>query len=78
MSIIAFCGRMAPLAVPMLIHTSQHLFLSLAMGCFALGAVLTWTLPETKDQELKTMHGESKLVRAPEKSYGSTEPAAAG
>lgn len=79
MSIIAFCGRMAPLAVPVLIHTFQHLFLLLTMGCFALGALLVWSLPETKDQELKTLPSESTHLKAAGSvaSYGAA-PAAAG
>ncbi|CAL1172889.1 unnamed protein product [Cladocopium goreaui] len=55
MSIIAFCGRMAPLAVPWIVHTSQHLFLFLTMGFFVLASLLVWSLPETKDTELKTL-----------------------
>eukprot|EP00434_Breviolum_minutum_P036089 symbB.v1.2.031963.t1/scaffold3769.1/size50646/5 len=72
MSIIAFCGRMAPLAVPLIIHTSQHLFLFLTMGIFVLAALFFWSLPETKDAELKTLSSETSMVKVPGDGYGST------
>jgi len=80
MSIIAFCGRMAPLAVPLLIHSSTRLFLYLTMGLLLLASVLVWSLPETKDAELIETHGRP-LVSKDSTSYGAAAhcvPAAAG
>jgi len=80
MSIIAFCGRMAPLAVPWIVHTSQHLFLFLTMGFFVLASLLVWSLPETKDTELKTLSpvATNTRVKASGDGYGSTTMAVAG
>lgn len=33
----------------------RHLFLFLTMGFFVLASLLVWSLPETKDTELKTL-----------------------
>jgi len=80
MSIIAFCGRMAPLAVPMLIHSSTRLFLYLTMGLLLLAALLVWSLPETKDQELVDAAETRALAKTggkePSASYGSAAPPA--
>ncbi|CAE7205908.1 unnamed protein product [Symbiodinium natans] len=74
MSIIAFCGRMAPLAVPLLIHSSTHLFLYLTMGLLLLSALLVWYLPETKDVELIEVPQGRPLAAKDAPSYGAAAP----
>ncbi|CAJ1412264.1 unnamed protein product [Effrenium voratum] len=72
MSIISFCGRMAPLVVPFVMHSSQRLFLFLTMSFFLLASLLVFLfLPETKDQELRS--NGVRLEKSKEKGYGAAD-----
>eukprot|EP00440_Ansanella_granifera_P007285 gb/GFBE01007891.1/.p1 GENE.gb/GFBE01007891.1/~~gb/GFBE01007891.1/.p1 ORF type:complete len:521 (+),score=100.40 gb/GFBE01007891.1/:1-1563(+) len=79
LSIIAFCGRLATLAAPIIISWSQHAFLYIAAALLWASALLVWLLPETKDQELlnSTSDVESKALASKDcegqyGQYGST------
>mmetsp|Transcript_105378 Transcript_105378/g.298287 ORF Transcript_105378/g.298287 Transcript_105378/m.298287 type:complete len:514 (+) Transcript_105378:73-1614(+) len=54
-SLVGFFGRIAAIIAPMLVNTSKATFLR-SCGALALAvAIIVWTLPETKDCELKCL-----------------------
>jgi len=76
LSIVAFSGRLATLAAPIIINKSRHSFLFLTTSLLISCTALVWVLPETKDRELlnsfSEVEGKSLLSKKDcESQYGS-------